>query len=60
MLKKILTTLFGLSIGVGLLLVLGSGGASDLKTILLIGGIGVSLEWIGFIGLKSLNPRYFN
>lgn len=48
MFKKILTTVFGLSIGAGFLLVLGTAGSSDLnlidfKTILIQSGIGLVL-----------------
>lgn len=65
MFKKILTTVFGLSIGAGFLLVLGTAGSSDLnlidfKTILIQSGIGLVLVWIGFKGLKITNPVYFD
>lgn len=65
MFKKILTVLFGLSIGAGFLIVLGTAGSSDLnlidfKTILIQSAIGVALVWIGFIGLKFTNPAHFN
>lgn len=61
MFKKILKTLFGLSIGAGFLILLGTAGASDfsgigLATILVQGVIGTALIWIGFIGLKVTNP----
>lgn len=64
MCKKILTVLFGLSIGVGFFIVLGTAGSSDLnlidfKTIIIQGAIGVALVWIGFIGLKVTNPALF-
>lgn len=60
MLKKILTTLCALSIGSGLFLAFGSAGASDFKTIFTMGGIGVALVWIGFMGLKFTNFVYFD
>lgn len=65
MFKKILTTLFGLSVGAGVLLIFVTAGASDLnlidfKIILTRSGIGLFLAWIGLKGLKFTNPIYFN
>lgn len=64
MLKKILTTLFGLSIGAGLLLVLGTAGSFginniDFKAFLLQSFIGIVFVWGGFMGLKRTNPDLF-
>lgn len=65
MIKKILSTLFGLSIGAGILLVLFVAGSSDLdvidfKSVVIQGGIGVGLVSLGYVGLKFITPIYFN
>lgn len=64
MLKKILTTIFGLSIGAGFLLVIGTDRAPgvdpiDFKTFLVQCGIGLLFIAVGIIGLKAMGCKHY-
>lgn len=64
MFKKILTTLFGLSIIIGFVVVLGTAGFSDtylidFKTSSLHSVIGLLLTLAGFIGIEFTNMVFF-
>ena len=64
MIKKILTVVFALTIGIGFFVLLGTAGSSDLGRIsdadfLVQNAIGLVLVGAGFMGLKTTNPRIF-
>lgn len=65
MIKKILKVLFGVTVGAGLLVVLGTAGSSDLglidwTTVLVRSVIGVGLVLVGLGGFKIIDPNSFN
>jgi hypothetical protein len=65
MIKNILKVLFGVTVGAGLLVVLGTAGSSDLglidwTTVLVRSVIGVGLVLVGLGGFKIIDPNSFN
>lgn len=63
MLRKCLSIIFKLSVLIGLLLVIGTAGSSDLglidiESLAIRMGVGIFLVAFGFIGLKLLNVEY--
>lgn len=61
MFKKILTTLFGLTFGAGLLMIVCVAGASDANTldfekIKMLFGVALALMGVGFVGIKATDP----
>jgi hypothetical protein len=61
MLKRVLTILSGVIMGVGFLVVLGAAGSDSelISSIIVRAGIGLSLMGAGFIGLRVTNPEEF-
>lgn len=62
--KKFLTTVFGICMAIGFVLIIGSAGSSDLelidfKTLLIQSGLGLALTGIGFIGIRFIYPSDF-